>query len=143
MKILKKLSGIIMVSLMLCVLFAGAVLAEGEIGVEIEGKAVEFTDVKPIEKEGNIFIPLRAVFESVGADVFWEGETRTIISSLGENKVIMQIDNNLIFINSDGSYSMDFAPFIENDRTYIPFTAFSMAFGYGYNENGNVISFTK
>ena len=139
-----KLTKLIVLALVFVLMLSIAVFASEEIGVQIDGKDVVFTDVKPMEKDGTVFMPLRAVFEAAGADVFWDGETQTIISSLGEDKVIIQIANPVLFINSDASYSMDpFIPFIENDRTYIPMYAFSMAFGYNYNENGNVISFTK
>ena len=134
---------LLVLTLVFALVFSVCAFASEEIGVQIDGKDVVFTDVKPVNKGGVVFIPLRAVFEAAGAEVFWEGETQTIISSLGEDKVIMQIANPVLFMNSDTSYTMDYAPYIENNRTYIPFNAFSMAFGYNYNENGNIISFTK
>lgn len=134
---------LLVLTLVFALVFSVCAFASEEIGVQIDGKDVVFTDVKPVNKGGVVFIPLRAVFEAAGAQVFWEGETQTIISSLGEDKVIMQIANPVLFMNSDTSYTMDYAPYIENNRTYIPFNAFSMAFGYNYNENGNIISFTK
>lgn len=138
---MKKLLALTLVAVLM---LSVTVFASEEIGVQINGEDVVFTDVKPVSKDGEVFIPLRAVFEAAGADVFWEGETQTIISSLGEDKVIMQVGNPVIFINNGVSYSMHpCIPFIENDRTYIPIYAFSMAFGYNYNENGNIISFTK
>lgn len=141
---MKKVTKLMVLTLVFTLMLAITAFAAEQIGVQLDGKAVLFTDVKPVEKDGTVFIPLRAVFESAGADVFWEGETQTIISSLGENKVILQVGNPVLFINSDASYSMDpFIPYIENDRTYIPFTAFSMAFGYSYNESADMISFTK
>ena len=140
---MKKLKKLLVLTLVFSMLLSAIAFASEEIGVKINGEDVVFTDAKPVDKDGVVFIPLRAVFEATGAQVFWEGETQTIISSLGEDKVIMQIANPVLFINSDTSYTMDYAPYIENDRTYIPFNAFSMAFGYNYNENGNIISFTK
>ncbi len=140
---MKKSLKLIVLALVFALMLGTTAFAAEEIGVQLDGKDVVFTDVKPVEKDGTVFIPLRAVFEFAGAEVYWEGETQTIISSLGEDKVIMQVGNPVLFINSDDTYSMDFAPYIENDRTYIPFTAFSMAFGYSYNESADVISFTK
>lgn len=140
---MKKLTRLLVLTLVFALMLGTTAFTLEEIGVQVDGKDVVFTDVGPLEKDGVVFIPLRAVFETAGAEVFWEGETQTIISSLGENKAIMQIANPLLFINSDTSYTMDIAPFIENDRTYIPFNVFSMAFGYNYSEKGNIISFTK
>ncbi len=141
---MKKVTRFVVLALVFALMLGMTAFAAEEISVQIDGKEVVFTDVKPVEKDGTVFIPLRAVFEAAGADVYWEGETQTIISSLGEDKVIMQVGNPVLFINSGTSYSMHpFVPYIENDRTFIPFTAFSMSFSYGYNENGNVISFTK
>ncbi len=135
---------LLVLTLVFALVFSVCAFASEEIGVQIDGKDVVFTDVKPVNKGGVVFIPLRAVFEAAGAEVFWEGETQTIISSLGEDKVIMQIANPVLFINSDVKYSVHpDLPYIENNRTYIPLYAFSMAFGYNYNENGNIISFAK
>jgi len=135
---------IIALTLMLILAFSFAAFSAEEITVTIDGKKVEFTDVKPIKKGETVFIPLRAVFEAAGAEVYWEGETQTIISSLGDYKAILQIGNPVLFLNDGISYSSHpDLPFIENNRTFVPTNAFSRAFDYVCQEDGNTIAYTK
>ena len=53
------------------------VFAERPIKVMVGGEILE-TDVAPEIVEGRILLPLRAVFEAFGAEVFWDGESKTV-----------------------------------------------------------------
>ncbi len=127
---MKKMKKLLALTLAFVVILSASAFASEEIKVKIDGKDVEFTDVKPVKNGEEIFIPLRAVFEAAGAEVYWEGETQTIITSLGEKKAILQIGNVQLFRSDGGIYSTETAPYIENDRTYIPYTVFARAFDY-------------
>ncbi|MFA5577241.1 MAG: stalk domain-containing protein [Tissierellaceae bacterium] len=48
------------------------------IGAYLDGRAVEFPDVLPLESQGNVLLPLRALAEAWGAEIDWDGENREI-----------------------------------------------------------------
>lgn len=99
-------------------------VADDEITVLVNEKAVEFADQTPFIEEGRTLVPMRAIFEALGATVEWDGETRTVISydPVSEVSIVMQIGSNKMFVN-DKSVELDVAAKIVNDRTVVPVRA--------------------
>ena len=93
--------------------------ASNSVDVNINGEKLEVTDVKAEIVDGELFVPLRAVFEKLGATVMWIEENATIIVSADDNKVIAQIGNNKVFLNNDNVIELEKAPYIVNNRTLI------------------------
>lgn len=103
--------------------------ANGEIDgvtVKIDGKVVEF-DQEPIIINDRTMVPLRAIFEELGAVVTWENETNTAIAFKEDTTVSVQINNNRMFKNSE-IIELDVAPMLVSDRTLVPVRAVSEAF---------------
>ena len=103
--------------------------ANGEIDgvtVKIDGKVVEF-DQEPIIINDRTMVPLRAIFEELGAVVTWETETNTAIAFKEDTTVSVQINNNRMFKNSE-IIELDVAPMLVSDRTLVPVRAVSEAF---------------
>ena len=103
--------------------------ANGEIDgvtVKIDGKVVEF-DQAPIIINDRTMVPLRAIFEELGAVVTWENETNTAIAFKEDTTVSVQINNNRMFKNSE-IIELDVAPMLVSDRTLVPVRAVSEAF---------------
>ena len=88
-----------------------------DISVTVKNKEVKFPDVVPTLENGTVLIPLRAVFEAIGAEVYWVGETSTIMCANDDLKLILQIGNNQLFKNNDKIEIA--APVIINNRTMI------------------------
>ena len=99
-------------------------VADDDITVLVNGEAVVFTDQTPFIEEGRTLVPMRAIFEALGAIVEWDGETQTVISydPVSEVSIVMQIGSNKMFIN-DKSIELDVAAKIVNDRTVVPVRA--------------------
>ena len=99
-------------------------VADDEITVLVNEKAVEFADQTPFIEEGRTLVPMRAIFEALGATVEWDGETQTVISydPVSEVSIVMQIGSNKMFVN-DKSVELDVAAKIVNDRTVVPVRA--------------------
>ena len=93
--------------------------ASNSVDVNINGEKLEVTDVKAEIVDGELFVPIRAVFEQLGATVMWIEENATIIVSADDNKVIAQIGNNKVFLNNDNVIELEKAPYIVNNRTLI------------------------
>ncbi len=107
--------------------FTAAMAEEKVVSVEVNGKAMVF-DVDPIIVEGRTLVPLRAIFEELGAQVAWEDEDQTVTSFKGDTVVILQIGTPTIFINNE-SKELDVPAQLVNSRTLVPLRAVSEAFG--------------
>lgn len=122
---MKKIISFTILTLTLCMLmyvpaFANVnILANGELDVCLNGEKISFEDTNAQIVNGKAYIPLRAVFEKLGANVIWIEDTATIIASAGENKLIVQIGNNSAFLNNDDVVELETAPYIQNNRTLI------------------------
>ncbi len=61
-----------------------------EIRVSVDGKYVEF-DVAPINDNGSVFVPMRAIFEALGYEVKWESDLRWVMATTIEKNYVMSI----------------------------------------------------
>ncbi|MCR4719304.1 MAG: copper amine oxidase N-terminal domain-containing protein [Firmicutes bacterium] len=77
------------------------------------------TDTTPEIVDGRIHVPVRAIFESLGADVKWDNETRTAIGTKGGTVVRVQIDNTTAYVNDEVKL-LDVPAQIINNRTMVP-----------------------
>lgn len=85
-------------------------------------------DQEPIIVNDRTLVPVRAIFEAMGAAVAWNANTRTVTSILGDTTVIMVIDNTVMTVN-DVPKSLDVPAKIYGDRTLVPVRAVSESFG--------------
>ena len=90
--------------------------------VYVDGQKL-VTDVEPFIEEDRTMVPMRAIFEAVGASVTWDQDTQTVISikndEATQNVVVLQIGNTSAFVNSE-SVALDVPAKVINDRTFVP-----------------------
>lgn len=108
------LSICIVLSLLLCL----PVSAAQNIKVYVDGQKVLF-DVGPRLVGGRTMVPLRAIFEALGATVEWEEETKTVTAYNEAYIVKSTIGKNEMFVNNE-SISIDVPPMIVDSRTFVP-----------------------
>lgn len=65
---------------------AAPAFADDNISVTIDGKAVSFPDQQPIEMNDRVLVPLRAIFEALGATVVWNDINQSVISKKAEHR---------------------------------------------------------
>ena len=98
-----------------------------DITVVIDEEEVEF-DQKPVIVEGRTMLPMRKIFEELGATVTWNGKTRTVIGEKGDRIVKITIDSNIMYIN-DKKVILDVAPLILKSSTLVPVRAVAEGLG--------------
>lgn len=86
--------------------------------VALNQKVLDF-DVEPINLNGRILVPLRDIFEEMGAQVNWDNSTKTITANKGDRTIKLQVNNKRAYIN-DIYFDIDVAPKIVNGRTMVP-----------------------
>lgn len=98
-------------------------------GISVYVNGTELTlDVPPILENDRTLVPMRAIFEALGAEVSWYPEDETIVAVRGDTTVYMQVDDWYMSVN-DEWIRLDAPPRIVNDRTLIPLRAVAEAFG--------------
>jgi len=106
--------------------FAGA-SANTRIVVVLEGVPLQF-DVPPDIIDGRTMVPMRVIFEALGAQVSWDANTRTITATADGLVVQTTIGDRIIRVNGEAT-TMDVAPVILGGRTLVPARFVSEAFG--------------
>lgn len=104
-----------------------AVSAADGIRVLLDGNELEF-DVPPQIIDERTMVPLRVIFEAMGAKVDWNGEMRTVTASTADTTVKMTVDNTEMYING-AAVTLDVPPQIVDDRTLVPARAVAESFG--------------
>ncbi len=99
----------------------------GYIKVLLNGQPISFS-YPPIVKDGRTLVPLRAIFEAMGAMVDWDGNTQTVTSTLEETTVKLTIGSNILYRNGEAK-TLDVPAQIINGYTMVPARAVAEAFG--------------
>ena len=139
MKKMKQLC-LLMVLLAFAFLPAAAFADEAGIGVQLNGDALQFTDAAPVMEDNRVYVPFRAVFEALNADVAYDQASNTITAEKGDTKVSFVIGNTEITVN-DNAVSTDAASFVRDGRTYVPvrFAAQSLGATVGWDSNSKTV----
>jgi len=99
----------------------------GAVDVFVNDTEVLF-DSKPKIVSDRTMVPMRAVFEAMGAQVSWDDETNTATGTKNGITVSTTLGSDIMYKNGE-PVKMDCAPFIENDRTYVPIRFIAQCFG--------------
>ncbi|MHB8918286.1 MAG: copper amine oxidase N-terminal domain-containing protein, partial [Desulfocucumaceae bacterium] len=115
-----------------CILFLISLLgftsqAEAQPNVLLNGQALNF-DVAPEVENGRILVPVRAIFEAMGANLVWDGVYQAVIATRGDIEVVLQIGNDKAFKNGN-EIKLDVPAKIMNGRTMVPLRFVSESFG--------------
>ena len=107
--------------------------------VRINGSGIEFTQ-RPMVYRNRTLVPLRAIFEALGADVTWDDATKTVTSKKGDSQVTLQINSDKMTV--DGvEKTLDAPALLYNSTTLVPARAVAEAFGYtvDWNESARIV----
>lgn len=77
-----------------------AAQAQG-INVTVNGDAVAFAGQQPVQRFGTVLVPLRGVFERLGANVQYESATKTIVAIKGPTTVSLRLGASQAFVNGE------------------------------------------
>ena len=129
---------ILVLTLAITLISGATAFAESrEIVVEIDGAVVEF-DVKPQIINDRTMVPMRKIFESLGAKVEWVPEMERVIATYGTSVINMKINDNVftvtdVLLEDIKEVELDVpAQIVEEDgigRTLVPVRAVSEALG--------------
>lgn len=129
MKLHNRITLLLIIALLLSAPVYGAA-GRLNVGVTVNNAAVQFPDAAPyLDTAANrVLVPVRFVSESLGAQVAWDGATRTVTVTKGADTVVLTIDRAAVTKNG-GAFELDAPARIESSRTYVPLRFISEAFG--------------
>jgi len=98
-----------------------------EIKVLVNGSTVTF-DQPPIIENGRTLVPLRAIFEALGATVEWEQSTQTVTAVKDDITITLKIGDAFLTKNGE-RIALDVPAKIVGGRTLVPARAVAESFG--------------
>ena len=115
-------------TLTLLTLAAVAAAHAQNIGVTVDGQPVNFMGSEPVMRENSVLVPMRAIFEKLGADLKWN-QARQQVTANKDGKIIRLVIGER-FADVDGKAVQLTTPAI-NDRgtTLVPLRFVSEALG--------------
>lgn len=113
-----------------------AAMADDLIKVTVDGEALEFA-TEPVNIDGTTMVPMRKIFEALGAEVEWIGEMQLIIATKGSKLMVLGIGSNEMSItdleagdkaSATKAVPLTVAPYLKDGNTMVPTRAVSEAF---------------
>lgn len=94
-------------------------------------------------KNGRTLVPLRAIFEALGAEVFWNGETQTVTAKKGDTEIQLVIGGEAY--KNGQLIPLDVPAKSFNGRTLVPLRFVSEALGCqtGWNSETQTITINR
>lgn len=96
--------------------------------VHINGTEIAFEEQEPVIVDGSTLVPLRKIFEELGAHVDWIKESKTVYAARRFSYVMMTIGSENYTVNGEEK-KLSVAPCIYNERTMVPVRAVSESLG--------------
>jgi len=96
----------------------GLAEAATPIRVSVDGRELAM-DVPPTVRNGRTLVPMRAIFEALGARVSWDSQTKRITGTRGATVIVLQIGRTSATVNGR-TISLDVPPLVINGRTLVP-----------------------
>ncbi len=128
---MKKITALIIASVML---FASTgVFAEQIVTVTLDGNPIEF-DVPAQVIDDRTMVPVRRIFEALGADVQWDEETEIIAATKNSILIILKAGSKVmpvadVLSGENKKILLDVPPMMVGDRTLVPVRAISESLG--------------
>lgn len=112
------------------------VSAQNEILVGYDRNNIDFTPYgqEPVIVDDRTLVPLRAIFEAMGAEVEWDDATKTVSAVRDETEISLTIGSDQLIVNGE-AVTIDVPAQIINERTMVPVRAIAESFGCEVNWN--------
>jgi hypothetical protein len=109
-------------------LAAAAFSSAQQIKVQVDGTPVYFANTQPQYINGRVLVPLRGVFEEMGANVLWNQQTHMVTATRAGTEVELKIGSRAATING-APINLDVPAMVLNGSTMVPIRFVSEALG--------------
>jgi hypothetical protein len=108
----------LLVSLLTLAVPPAASAATDAIQVRLNGQAVELAD-RPVQRDNRVLVPMRGLFEALGAKVEWIQRHQTVYAEKQDTMVILVVGSSQAAVGAI-TVELDAPARIINDRIYVP-----------------------
>lgn len=110
------------------------------ITVTIDGVKQSY-EQPPVELNGSTLVPMRGIFEALGATIDWDSKTQSVLATKGEISVVIVINSDYAIVNGK-SVKLAARAQLLNETTMVPLRFVSEALGAEVVWNGTTRSIT-
>jgi phosphate transport system substrate-binding protein len=128
-KYLLIVSVIIALGLFFCQLTPVQEAQAADVTVIVNGENLSF-DAPPQIVQDRVLVPMRAIFEKLGASILWDGDTQTVTANKDGTEISLTIGKETASVNYN-LVPLDVPAMIVNDRTMVPLRFISESLGAG------------
>lgn len=135
---MKKFFALLLIASMLIINCNAAVVEVNIGGIKVnsisdgESRTILLEEVPFVNESGRTMVPVRAISESFGAGVSWDGEKQEVKIVNGDKTILLYIDSNKALLDGK-EIILDSAPVIKGGRTFVPLRFIGESFGYNIN----------
>lgn len=98
-----------------------------DISVYIDGEHQAYTQ-PPVLENGTTLVPMRAIFEKLGATIVWNSKNKVVTAKKGETEIKLTIDSKVATVNNK-SIPLAQPAKVMNGSTMVPLRFVSEALG--------------
>ena len=132
---MKKILSVLLIVFLVSSAFCVTSFADDSVKIVING-VEQVYDQMPVIVEGRTLVPMRGIFEALGARVQWIDYTKTVVGSRDRKHIKLKLGSDDVTI--DGiSQKIDVPAQIINSRTMVPVRFISEALGEKVEWDGN------
>lgn len=102
---------------------------QNAVKVEYNKKQIAFPDQAPIITQGRTLVPIRPIAESLGFEVKWNEQTRTVTINKGKDNIRLVVTQKIANKNGQ-TINLDVPAQIVNKRTVVPVRFIAEALSY-------------
>ncbi|MDR2295650.1 MAG: WG repeat-containing protein [Clostridiales Family XIII bacterium] len=89
------------------------------IKIEIDGERLSLPDVDPVIENDRTLVPMRYIFEALGAEPLWNEAERSVTAEKDGAEIKLRIGESVAWVNGE-EIPLDAAPVLRGGRTLVP-----------------------
>ena len=134
---MKKVLSLLIVLTMIASLVVVPALADEGIKVTINGVEQKY-DVMPVIINGRTLVPMRGIYEALGAEITWIDATKTVVGARDNKHIKLRINSDAVYVDGiEQEKKLDVPAQIINSRTMVPVRFIAESFGETVNWNAD------
>ena len=97
----------------------------------VDGQTIP-VEHEPQNKEGTLWVPLRALSQAVGAQVDWDPDNR-VVNLYHKDRIIRVVPGDTTVTVDGEQQELQAAPYLAEGDTWVPVRFFNQPLGYALN----------